>query len=114
MFGNAFPEKGGDIGRLGDILELWQAGEIELRLDIAFGGRGGRHLGVGKRRFAIRRFRLPLALRPSRKEALVSVVLVRTTHSRPVLSSGAPPGIRWGSRPARSRLRLWNTRSTWN
>src|SRR5258706_2472253 len=114
MFGNALPEKRGNIGRLPDVLELWQAGEIELRLGIAFGGWGGRHLGVGKRRFAIRRFRLPLALRPSRKEALVPVALVRTTHSRPVPSSGAPPGIRCGSRPARFRLRLWDTRSTRN
>jgi hypothetical protein len=76
MFGNTFPEKGGDIRRLRDILEPWQAREIELRLGIGFDGRDGRHLGVGKRRFAIRRFCLPLALRPSRKEALVSVALV--------------------------------------
>src|SRR6266404_1511805 len=114
MFGNAFPEKRGDIGRLGDVLELCQAGEIELRLGIAFGSRGGRHIDIGNRRFAIRRFRLLLALRPSRKKALVPVALVRITHARPVPSSGAPPGIRWRSRPARSRLRLWNTRSTWN
>src|SRR6266446_5003772 len=114
MFGNAFPEKRGDIGRLGDVLELWQAGEIELRLGIAFGSRGWRNLGARSRRFTIWPFRLLLALRPSRKKALVSVALVRTTHARPVPSSGAPPGIRWRSRPARSRLRLWNTRSTWN
>src|SRR5258705_7771045 len=113
MFGNALPEKRGNIGRLGDVLELWQAGEIELRLGIAFGGRDGRHIVIGNRRFAIRRIRLLLALRPSREKAFVSVALVRTTHA-PVPSSGAPPGMRWRSRPARSRLRLWNTRSTWN
>src|SRR5260370_9539175 len=103
MFGNALPEKGGDIGRLPDVLELWQAGEIELRLGIAFGGRGGRHLGVGKRRFAIRRFPLPLALRPSRKEAPFPGALGPKTHSRPVLSYAAPPGIPLGSPPPRSR-----------
>src|SRR5258706_2098450 len=114
MFGNALPEKRGNISRLGDVLELWHAGEIELRLGIAFGSRGGRHIVIRSRCFAIQPFRLLLALRPSRKKALVLVALVRTTHARPVPSSGAPPGMRWRSRPARSRLRLWNTRSTWN
>src|SRR5258705_7053535 len=114
MFGNAFPKKDGDIGRLRDVLELWQAGEIELRRGIAFGSRAGRRIGLGHRRFAVRLFRLLLALRPSRKKALVVVALVRITHARPVPSSGAPPGMRWRSPPARSRLRLWNARSIWN
>src|SRR6202171_1313026 len=114
MFGNAFTEKRGDIGRFRHVLKPWQAGEIELRRCIVFGDRAGRHPGVGSRRFTIRPFRLLLALRPSRKKALVFVALVRTAHGRPVPSSGAPPGICWRSPPARSRLRLWNTRSTWN
>src|SRR5258708_19654223 len=104
MFGNALPEKGGDIGRLRDILELWQAGEIELRLGIAFGGRGGRHLGVGKRRFAIPRFPPPLSFRPSRQEALFSVAPVRTPHSRPFLSSRPPPPPHQVSPPPPSPL----------
>src|SRR4030081_2668294 len=114
MFGNAFAEKPGDIGRFRHVLQLRQSGEIELRRAIAFGNRLGRHIGVGNRRFMLRLLRLALALRPSRKKALVLVALVRTTHVRPVPSSGEPPGARWRSPRARSRLRLWNTRSTWN
>src|SRR5205814_9808818 len=56
--------------------------------------------------FRLRLLRLLLALRPSCQKTLGVVALVRTTHLSPVALSGQPP--------ARSRLRLWNTRSTWN
>src|SRR6195256_460412 len=114
MFRNAFAEKPGDIGCFRQVLQLWQGGEIELRRGIVFGNRLGRHIGVGNRRVMLRLLRLVLALRPSGKKALVFVALVRITHVRPVPSSGEPPGARWRSPPARFRLRLWNTRSTWN
>src|SRR3981081_2937728 len=114
VFGNAFAEKPGDIGCFRHVLQLWQGGEIELRRGIVFGNRFRRHIGVGNRRFMLRLLRVALALRPSRKKALVLVALVRIPPLRPVPSSGEPPGARWRSPPARSRLRLWNTRSTWN
>src|SRR5882757_11050664 len=114
MLGNAFPEKASDIGRFRNVLKLWQAGEIELLRGIAFGNWTGRRIGVGKRRLTLRRFCLALALRPAGQKALVFVAMVLAGHVRPVPSSREPPGARWRSPPARSRLRLWNTRSTWN
>src|ERR1700682_4093571 len=114
MFGNAVAEKAGDSGPIRHVLKLRQGGQIERLRNIAFGNGPGRHIGVGNRRFRLRLFRLTLALRPPRKKTLVFVARVFATHVRPVPSSPEPPGARWRSPPARSRLRLWNARSTWN
>src|SRR6185503_14019162 len=98
-------------------LKRGQAGEVELGFRLDFGNRPGRNLGRwGNRRvrLRLRLFCFLLALRPSCKKALVLISFIRTAHVRPVPSSGRPPGTRGRSPPARSRLRLWNTRWTWN
>src|SRR6185369_3189545 len=114
MLGNAFAQKSGDIGASCQLLELWQGREIEFRRDV-FTLRCGRvrrfDAFAGRR---VRLFGLLLALRPSRQKALIPIGFVRTAHGRPVPSSDRPPGTRGRSPLARSRLRLWNTRSTWN
>src|SRR5664279_7347 len=111
MFGNALAEKPSDICACRHLLEFQQTGEIEFRL--GFRDRLDRDNGFRGRRVATL-FRLVLALRPSRQKSLVVAALAVVAHDRPVPSSGGPSGARARPPPARSRLRLWKTRSTWN
>src|SRR4051812_19445288 len=111
MLGHALAEKRGDVGGCRQILKLRQAGEIELRFGSALGnGRGG-CVRIWSRRVTIRLLRLLLALRPARQKTLAIVA----AHAPPFRQS-VGPSLAWRLRSSlvRSRLRLWNARSTWN
>src|SRR3954454_19807767 len=114
MLGHALAQKRGDIGCRRQILKLRQAGKIKFRLGFAFSdGRGG-CVRIWSRLVTVRLLRLLFALRPARQKALALVAMILVAHAPPFRPGGPSVASCLRSALVRSRLRLWNARSTWN